>query len=42
MKDEYYSFRGYDVASGLQTRKKLDELHMGNACAELEKLGLLK
>ena len=42
MKDEYYSFRGWDVATGLQTKKKLDELHMGNAFAELEKLGLLK
>ena len=42
MKDEYYTFRGWDVATGLQTRKKLEELHVGNACAELEKRGLLK
>lgn len=42
MKDEYYSFRGWDVATGLQTRKKLEKLNMGNACAELEKKGLLK
>ena len=42
MKDEYYTFRGWDVATGLQTRKKMEELGMGAACAELEKLGLLK
>ena len=42
MKDEYYTFRGWDVATGLQTRKKLEELNMENACAELEKRGLLK
>ena len=42
MKDEYYSFRGWDVATGLQTRKKLEELRMGNICTELEKQGLLK
>ena len=42
MKDEYYTFRGWDVATGLQTRKKLEELHVENACAELDKLGLLK
>jgi aldehyde:ferredoxin oxidoreductase len=42
MKDEYYALRGWDVATGLQTRKKLEELRIGNACAELEKLGFLK
>jgi aldehyde:ferredoxin oxidoreductase len=42
MKDEYYSFRGWDVATGLQTRNKLDALRMGFACPELEELGLLK
>ncbi len=28
MKDEYYELRGWDVASGLQTRKKLEELDL--------------
>jgi aldehyde:ferredoxin oxidoreductase len=42
MKDEYYALRGWDAATGLQTRKKLDELRTGNVCAELEKRGLLK
>jgi aldehyde:ferredoxin oxidoreductase len=42
MKDEYYTSRGWDVATGLQTRKKMEELGMGAACGELEKLGLLK
>jgi len=26
MKDEYYQLRGWDVPTGLQTRKKLEEL----------------
>jgi len=42
MKDEYYALRGWDLATGLQTRKKLEKLHVENVCAELDKLGLLK
>jgi aldehyde:ferredoxin oxidoreductase len=42
MKDEYYQLRGWDVATGLQTRKKLEELGLGNVCGELEKQGILK
>ena len=30
MKDEYYAYRGWDVASGLQTRTKLDELGLSD------------
>jgi aldehyde:ferredoxin oxidoreductase len=42
MKDEYYQLRGWDVPTGLQTRKKLEELGLRNVCGELEKQGLLK
>ena len=42
MKDEYYTLRGWDVGSGMQTKKKLEELGMSDLCAEIEKLGLLK
>ena len=28
MKDEYYRIRGWDVATGLQTRQKLEELDL--------------
>ncbi len=42
LKDEYYLLRGWDVETGLQTRKKLEELGLGTICNELEKSGLLK
>jgi aldehyde:ferredoxin oxidoreductase len=42
MKDEYYQLRGWDVPSGLQTRKKLEELGLGKICNELEQMNLLK
>ncbi|MCG6535080.1 MAG: aldehyde ferredoxin oxidoreductase C-terminal domain-containing protein, partial [Syntrophales bacterium LBB04] len=42
MKDEYYALRGWDVATGLQTRKKLEELGLGTICEEMGKLGILK
>jgi aldehyde:ferredoxin oxidoreductase len=42
MKDEYYQLRGWDVKTGLQTRKKLKELGLGSLCDEMEKKGLLK
>jgi aldehyde:ferredoxin oxidoreductase len=41
MKDEYYALRGWDVASGLQTKKKLEELKLGFVAGEMERLGLL-
>jgi aldehyde:ferredoxin oxidoreductase len=42
MKDEYYQLRGWDVKTGLQTRKKLKELSLDSLCDEMEKRGLLK
>ena len=36
MKDEYYALRGWDVATGLQTRAKLEELDLGDMVSELE------
>jgi aldehyde:ferredoxin oxidoreductase len=42
MKDEYYSLRGWDVATGLQTRRKLEGLDLDDIAMELEKSGYLK
>ncbi len=42
MKDEYYALRGWDVASGLQTRAKLEELGLGDIAEDLERRGLIK
>jgi aldehyde:ferredoxin oxidoreductase len=36
MKDEYYKLRGWDVASGLQTVSKLEELGLSDIVPELE------
>ncbi|MFC1945092.1 aldehyde ferredoxin oxidoreductase C-terminal domain-containing protein, partial [Chloroflexota bacterium] len=41
MKDEYYALRGWDVASGLQTKEKLEELGLSDVAGELEGQGLL-
>ncbi len=41
MKDEYYSLRGWDVATGLQTRAKLEELGLKDMVEDLERRGLL-
>lgn len=41
MKDEYYSLRGWDVKTGLQTRVKLEELQLTDIARELEKEKLL-
>ena len=41
MKDEYYSLRGWDVKTGLQTRAKLEELQLTDIARELEKENLL-
>jgi len=37
LKSEYYSLRGWDVRTGLQTRGKLNELGLSNVADELEK-----
>jgi hypothetical protein len=36
LKDEYYSLRGWDVATGLQTRAKLEQLRLGDMVDDLE------
>jgi len=41
MKDEYYGIRGWDVASGLQTRARLEELSLADVAEKLERDGLL-
>jgi len=41
MKSEYYELRGWDVDSGLQTRKKLEELGLRDVADELENRSLL-
>jgi len=41
MKDEYYQVRGWDVASGLQTKAKLQELGLDKIARDLEGRGLL-
>ncbi|MDO8634687.1 MAG: aldehyde ferredoxin oxidoreductase C-terminal domain-containing protein, partial [Dehalococcoidia bacterium] len=42
MKDEYYVLRGWDVATGLQTKTKLAELGMGDIAEDLSKRRLIK
>ncbi|MEE8399532.1 MAG: aldehyde ferredoxin oxidoreductase C-terminal domain-containing protein, partial [Desulfobacterales bacterium] len=41
MKDEYYEIRGWDVATGLQTKATLEALDLGDVALELEQKGLL-
>jgi len=41
MKDEYYQLRGWDVASGLQTKAKLKELGLQDIMGELEQQELI-
>ncbi len=41
MKDEYYELRGWDVASGLQTKAKLEELGLGDIVSDLERRRLI-
>ncbi len=40
MRDEYYSLRGWDVASGLQTTSKLEELGLQDVAEDLTQRGL--
>ncbi|MCK5423069.1 MAG: hypothetical protein KAJ08_12935, partial [Deltaproteobacteria bacterium] len=42
MKDEYYLLRGWDVASGMQTKGKLQKLGLDFLLDEMEKGGLFK
>lgn len=39
MRDEFYSLRGWDPASGLQKRAAIEELGLGDVAAELEGIG---
>ena len=41
MKNEYYQLRGWDVANGLQTRVKLEELQLEDVADDLELSGQL-
>jgi len=41
MKDEYYEFRKWDVATGLQTRSNLENLALADVAHDLEGRGLL-
>jgi len=42
MKDEYYTFRGWDVETGLQNKDRLNDLKLSFVTDELEKKGFLK
>ena len=41
MKDEYYQLRGWDVATGLQTRTKLEELGLDEVAKDLAQRKLM-
>jgi aldehyde:ferredoxin oxidoreductase len=41
IKGEYYQYRGWDVLTGRQTRRKLEELDLADVAADLESGGLL-
>ncbi len=41
MKGEYYRLRGWDVTTGKQTRRKLEELDLAGVAVDLESRGLL-
>ncbi len=41
MKDEYYGLRGWDIATGLQTRGTLEGLGLKDVADDLERRGLL-
>ena len=41
MKDEYYRLRGWDVATGLQTGAKLEQIGLQDIAADLEGRELL-
>ena len=41
MKDEYYKLRGWDVATGLQTKAQLESIGLGDIVGEMEERGLV-
>jgi aldehyde:ferredoxin oxidoreductase len=41
MKDEYYELRGWDIATGLQTKAKLEKLELEDLVEDLAKRGLV-
>ena len=41
MMAKYYELRGWDVASGFQTREKLEELDLGDVAQDLASRGLV-
>jgi len=41
MKDEYYQLRGWDVATGLQTRETLEKAGLSDVAQDLDQRGLL-
>lgn len=41
MKDEYYRLRGWDVATGLQTKKNLEEVGLDDIVDDLNHRGLI-
>jgi aldehyde:ferredoxin oxidoreductase len=41
MKDEYYQLRGWDVATGLQTKAQLEGIGLGDIVGEMEERGLV-
>jgi aldehyde:ferredoxin oxidoreductase len=41
MKKEFYQLRGWDAATGLQTKAKLEELELGDVAEDLMQRGLL-
>jgi aldehyde:ferredoxin oxidoreductase len=41
MRDEYYQLRGWDVATGLQTRRTLEELQLNDIAEDLDRRGLI-
>ncbi len=42
MKDEYYALRGWDVATGLQSRESLEGVGLPDVVPDLERRGLLR
>ncbi len=40
MKDQFYQLRGWDVATGLQTKAKLIELGLAEVAKDLAQMGL--
>jgi len=41
MRDEYYQLRGWDVATGLQTRQTLEDLELNDIAEDLDRRGLI-